>query len=356
MSDIMALHSEGASSLCVNGSVDMLGRLAGISASKYTGYPPYDDAPKEGEFDWDGFTRNLAIGLGVVAVCAIGAAISIATLGAGSILAGAFIGAGIGALSTTAMKAGEEISTGNVRSAKEAFRDVGISAASGFVTGAFGAKFPGAHRLVEGVVDTAVSAGERYLYAVFDDSMSREEKRAYAFDPGQMVADFVTGVVIGEILDGIMAAIQNKLRSIFVNYDATMREALESGRETELFLPDEYYQKLDYNIEKAIAARDAEVARIQGLSKTQQSNIATVVAGVDIRTGEVYVGVKNSRTYKGNATCAEDIVFRGLGGNTNANIIMTPAIRPRNNEVIPVCTRCQTKYPQNQFVKGTTFQ
>ena len=229
MSDIMALYSEGASSLCVNGSVDMLGRLAGISASKYTGYPPYDDAPKEGEFDWDGFTRNLAIGLGVVAVCAIGAAISIATLGAGSILAGAFIGAGIGALSTTAMKAGEEISTGNVRSAKEAFRDVRISAASGFITGAFGAKFPGAHRLAEGVVDTAVSAGERFLYAVFDDSMSWEEKRAYAFDPGQMVADFVTGVVIGEILDGIMAATQNKLRSIFANNDAGMREAIESG-------------------------------------------------------------------------------------------------------------------------------
>ena len=203
--------------------------MQGISASKYTGYPPYDDAPKEGEFDWEGFTRNLAIGLGVVAVCAIGAAISIATLGAGSILAGAFIGAGIGALSTTAMKAGEEISTGNVRSAKEALRDVGISAASGFITGAFGAKFPGAHRLAEGVVDTAVSAGGRYLYAVFDDSMSREEKRAYAFDPGQMVADFVTGVVIGEFLDGIMAATQNKLRSIFANYDVTMREALETS-------------------------------------------------------------------------------------------------------------------------------
>ena len=203
--------------------------MQGISASKYTGYPPYDDAPKEGEFDWEGFTRNLAIGLGVVAVCAIGAAISIATLGAGSILAGAFIGAGIGALSTTAMKAGEEISTGNVRSAKEALRDVGISAASGFITGAFGAKFPGAHRLVEGVVDTAVSAGERLAYAVFDDSMSWDEKWAYAFDPGQMVADFVTGVVIGEFLDGIMAATQNKLRSIFANYDVTMREALETS-------------------------------------------------------------------------------------------------------------------------------
>ena len=202
MSDIMALYAEGASSLCVNGSVDMLGRLAGISASKYTGYPPYDDAPKEGEFDWEGFTRNLAIGLGVVAVCAIGAAISIATLGAGSILAGAFIGAGIGALSTTAMKEGEEISTGNVR-----------------------------------------SAGERLAYAVFDDSMSWDEKWAYAFDPGQMVADFVTGVVIGEILDGIMAAIQNRLRSIFANYDAAMREAFESGTEADLFLPDEFYNK-----------------------------------------------------------------------------------------------------------------
>ena len=73
-------------------------------------------------------------------------------LGAGSILAGAFRGAGIGALSTTAMKEGEEISTGNVR-----------------------------------------SAGERLAYAVFDDSMSWDEKWAYAFDPGQMVADFVTG-------------------------------------------------------------------------------------------------------------------------------------------------------------------
>ena len=146
-------------------------------------------------------------------------------LGAGSILAGAFIGAGIGALSTTAMKAGEEISTGNVRSAKEAFRDVGISAASGFITGAIGAKFPGMNHLVEGVVDTAVSAGERLAYAIFDDSMSWDEKWAYAFDPGQMVADFVTGVVIGEILDGIMAATQNKLRSIFANNDAAMREA-----------------------------------------------------------------------------------------------------------------------------------
>lgn len=91
-------------------------------------------------------------------------------------------------------------------------------------------------------------------------------------------------------------------------------------------------------LKKAGQALFAEIARIRGLSKIQQNKIATVAAGVDIRTGDVYVGVKNSRAYKGNATCAEDIVFRGL------------------NKVIPVCTRCQTKYPQNQFMKGTTFQ
>ena len=105
-------------------------------------------------------------------------------------------------------------------------------AVSGFITGAIGAKFPGMNHLVEGVVDTTVSAGERLAYAVFDDSMSWDEKWAYALDPGQMVADFVTGVVIGEFLDGMMAATQNKLRNIFANYDAAMREAIESGEDS----------------------------------------------------------------------------------------------------------------------------
>ena len=267
MSDIMALYAEGASSLCVNGSVDMLGRLAGISASKYTGYPPYDDAPKEGEFDWEGFTRNLAIGLGVVAVCAIGAAISIATLGAGSILAGAFIGAGIGALSTTAMKAGEEISTGNVR-----------------------------------------SAGERLAYAVFDDSMSWDEKWAYALDPGQMVADFVTGVVIGEILDGIMAATQNKLRSIFANNDAAMREALESGNYSslrELMLPEEVarYDEHWIDVAEKISneALDNQIDFIKngGITKPGGGAYkpAKISAAVDLNTGDIYFGYNGANKF-----------------------------------------------------------
>ena len=137
---------------------------------------------------------------------------------------------------------GEKRESGEIPSCDMCF-DGRYYAVSGFITGAIGAKFPGMNHLVEGVVDTTVSAGERLAYAVFDDSMSWDEKWAYAFDPGQMVADFVTGVVIGEILDGIMAAIQNKLRSIFANYDAAMREAFESGTEADLFLPDEFYNK-----------------------------------------------------------------------------------------------------------------
>lgn len=123
----------------------------------------------------------------------------------------------------------------------------------------------------------------------------------------------------------------------------------------EPFLPDEYYQKIDDYLAKATAARDAEVARIQALSKTQQSKYTTVVAGVDLRTGEVIVGSKNSIIYKGQAICAEDLVISKFIPPSNANIIMTSAIRPRTGQVIAVCTRCQTKFPVNQFIQGTVF-
>ena len=88
----------------------------------------------------------------------------------------------------------------------------------------------------------------------------------------------------------------------------------------------------------------------KGLVKPSKKTLQLLLQ-VWIFESEMRVGVKDSRVYKGNAACAEDIVFRGLGGNTNANIIMTPAIRLRNNEAVPVCTRCQTKYPHNQYKK-----
>ena len=69
MSDIMALYSGGASSLCVNGSVDMLGRKTGLAGTVYHEYALFEDAPQKGEFDKGGFIRNLVMGLALGAAC-----------------------------------------------------------------------------------------------------------------------------------------------------------------------------------------------------------------------------------------------------------------------------------------------
>ena len=200
MSDIMALCGAGTSSLCVNGSVDMTGGLTGLGGSTYRNYAPYADAPEEGEFDWGGFARNLVMGLAVGAACI---AMSLLLPGIGTIAAGALMGAGMGAISATVAGAVGDYSSGNVRSTEEAIRDVAIAAISGAITGAVGVKFPGMNRLVEGGVDTAVATVERAAYAALDGDMTLEEKLAYIFDPGQMAVDFVTGVLIGEAVDGI---------------------------------------------------------------------------------------------------------------------------------------------------------
>ena len=196
VSDIMALCGAGTSSLCVNGSVDMMGALTGLGGSTYRNYAPYADAPEEGKFDWGGFTRNLVMGLAVGAACI---AMSLLLPGIGTIAAGALMGAGIGAVSASVAGAVGDYSSGNVRSAEEAIRDVAIVA----ITGAIGVKFPGMNRLVEGGVDTTVATVERAAYAALDGDMTLEEKLAYIFDPGQMAVDFVTGVFIGEAVDGI---------------------------------------------------------------------------------------------------------------------------------------------------------
>ncbi|WP_252230833.1 hypothetical protein [Clostridium sp. ZBS15] len=103
--------------------------------------------------------------------------------------------------------------------------------------------------------------------------------------------------------------------------------------------------------DKSIAARDAKVAEIQAKSKSQQQKYITVVGGYNIETGEVAVGVKNTATdYK---KCAENLVVEQLGGDPS-KVIMTPAIRPRNNATIPVCKYCQEKYSTSNFIPGTT--
>lgn len=200
MSDIMALYSEGASSLCVNGSVDMLGRRTSLAGIVYQGYDPFEDAPQKGEFDWGGFARNLAIGLGVAIAC-VGLAL---IPGIGPIVTGALIGAAIGTFCQTVYKANEEWQSGNVRSTIETVRDVVISAAAGGFTGACVVAFP-VTVLFSGEIYAGVSLTGRAAWALGDSSMNNEKKMAYIFDTKKMAVDFSIGALIGIIVPGAVA-------------------------------------------------------------------------------------------------------------------------------------------------------
>ena len=216
MSDIMALYSEGASSLCVNGSVDMLGRRTSLAGIVYQGYDPFEDAPQKGEFDWGGFARNLAIGLGVAIAC-VGLAL---ILGIGPIVTGALIGAAIGTFCQTVYKANEEWQSGNVRSTIETVRDVVISAAAGGFTGACVVAFP-VTVLFSGEIYAGVSLTGRAAWALGDSSMNNEKKMAYIFDTKQMAVDFSIGALIGIIVPGAVARklVRDAEREMWKNAD-----------------------------------------------------------------------------------------------------------------------------------------
>ena len=207
MSDIMALYSEGASSLCVNGSVDMLGMRTGLAGTVYQGYDPYEDAPQKGEFDWGGFARNLVMGLAVGAACI---ALAVFLPGIGTVAAGALFGAGMGAISASVAGAVSDYSSGNVRSLGEATKDMVISMITGAITGAIGAAFPAMKWFGEGLIDVGSGILTRGMYALLNPDMSTEEKLAYVFDLKQMGVDFITGVAMHFAFKGV-SAVREKL-------------------------------------------------------------------------------------------------------------------------------------------------
>ncbi len=97
-----------------------------------------------------------------------------------------------------------------------------------------------------------------------------------------------------------------------------------------------------------LAARDRVISLMESkYSGKKLGRFTTVVAGVDEATGKIIVKAKSTSRY-GNTLCAEDLVSQAFGGNRPL-IKFTPAIRPRTGEVIPVCERCQGKYPESQF-------
>jgi hypothetical protein len=103
----------------------------------------------------------------------------------------------------------------------------------------------------------------------------------------------------------------------------------------------------------AIAARDAKLTEVSRLSSKERNQIAAIVGGVNTKSGQTATGVKKSGEAYGK--CAEDLCVEALGG-TPADVLLSPAIRPRTSEVVPVCKRCQTKYSKDQFPPGTSFE
>lgn len=112
----------------------------------------------------------------------------------------------------------------------------------------------------------------------------------------------------------------------------------------------------EFNLErKAIKARDKEVVKARALSSDDRKDITTIAAGYNKDNRKIAVGINKTSIYHG-TLCAEDLVVKQLGGKRALSAItLTPAIRPRTLEVIPVCKRCQVKYPRRAFIKGTPF-
>jgi len=107
------------------------------------------------------------------------------------------------------------------------------------------------------------------------------------------------------------------------------------------------------SFDDAIAARDAKLKEISSLPSKERNQIAAIVGGVNTQSGQTGTGIKKSGEAYGK--CAEDLCVEALGGK-QADVLLSPAIRPRTNEVLPVCKRCQTKYVKDQFPPGTPFE
>ena len=200
------------SSMCVNGRFDYLSAGTLLKGSTYLRYDPFDDAPKEGKFDWGGFFNNLAFGLKVAAVFAAFALAAI-TAGAAAIVVGAFVGAAIGAFATTVRISVEDFNSGNVRSESDARWEIGIATVSGAITGALGASQQFG-RLTLGAINTLLNASGRTILFMATEDMTPSEALKCAFDPRVLVIDFVVGVVISYVVDGILGFLSGKGSSL----------------------------------------------------------------------------------------------------------------------------------------------
>jgi hypothetical protein len=101
----------------------------------------------------------------------------------------------------------------------------------------------------------------------------------------------------------------------------------------------------------AAVARDAELAKLKELPASQRKRVSTVVGAVDLESGATAVGKKITGSPACVGKCAEDLAREALVGRgaKPENVRYSPAVRPRTDEVVPVCPRCQTQTTPDQY-------
>ncbi len=120
--------------MSLSNRVDALGKNSLYAGWKFTSYPAFADAPKEGKFEWGKFALNILAGIAVVAAVAVVGAL---TFGAGVAIGAALVGG-----MYVGMQAMKDYQSGNVSDMgtyiKEALIGSVIGAVSGGVAPALG--------------------------------------------------------------------------------------------------------------------------------------------------------------------------------------------------------------------------
>jgi RHS repeat-associated protein len=91
------------------------------------------------------------------------------------------------------------------------------------------------------------------------------------------------------------------------------------------------------------------LARMAGRARRQQP--ATVIGATRPSTGESTVG----RSYPGEKGCCGEVDAASRLGGDPKEVVFTKPVRPRQGEIIPVCTNCQSVFDASQFPLGTPF-
>lgn len=308
---------------------DPAGYQAGMNRYEYNASSPASLVDPTGEFPF---------------LVVAGALLGIAAQGVGDVISGkfsgweAYVGAAVGgALTGLTFGAGAGfILTGMAGSGaanvttqvlRHASRGEEVSATSFVIDTALG----GLGGLIGGGV------GQR----VFRATLPTASRAAAAFIAGK-VGGATAGAAVGAIAGGLHGGLEGILpgagRGAAVGWIGGGSAALLVTRPS---------------FKEARAARDATLAEIARLPVKQRNRISTVVGGVHKQTGQTAVGIKRSGENFG--MCAEDLCVEQLGGSRR-DVLMSEAIRPRTNAVVPVCRRCQTKYTREQFPPGTPFE